>query len=520
VRPSLVFRTAEIIVNTKSTQRLAIRHPRPQLGVREVGEAEQVEAILNERYTNTNLKPRKQDLKRFVALVEKDPSKASLFDEYFIFELATGGWGMPKEVYLDQPFKDTGLSIYYQSLGTNANCFSLAPRYQDGDIAVARLVKFADAVGAISRLKITAASCMSNPDWPSLSSVGGGRWSSSSIDEDYTIDSLEQFLATPSVTKSRLLWNSMASLPTYPNLLQATYRRNRTWGSRTAPSQLAHHLRNAEWIPQTEGVFVRPAEACRVLLPEGFPFDAGWQWLGEIHFGVAVEKKSEEQRQKQVVAKELGFADSETLERARRFAALTPEEQERILADLERNSVTELPEHESANPDRRRRRVGEHALDAPERRSEERSRSVSVGLDAVKQEAGQYLREQYTNGDGEMICQICERRMPFTLDDDSPYFERVEFLPGLKKRHYQNYLALCPNHAAMFQYANGSADVLQSLFTKLTGNKLKVVLARNESKIYFTKTHAADLNTVVQADRTAGGKQDEELEQAVVTSDD
>lgn len=145
---------------------------------------------------------------------------------------------------------------------------------------------------------------------------------------------------------------------------------------------------------------------------------------------------------------------------------------------------------------------------------------MSVGLDAVKQEAGQYLREQYTNGDGEMICQICERRMPFTLDDDSPYFERVEFLPGLKKRHYQNYLALCPNHAAMFQYANGSADVLQSLFTKLTGNKLKVVLARNESKIYFTKTHAADLNTVVQADRTAGGKQDEELEQAVVTSDD
>ena len=57
-----------------------------EIGVRDVGEAEQIEAILKQRYTNPNVKPKSQDLKRFIALVEKDSSKANLFREYFIFE--------------------------------------------------------------------------------------------------------------------------------------------------------------------------------------------------------------------------------------------------------------------------------------------------------------------------------------------------------------------------------------------------------------------------------------------------
>jgi len=68
-----------------------------EIGVREVGESEQVETLLEQRYTNTNFKLMKQDLKRFIALVDKDPTKASLFTSYFIFELKDGKWGMPKQ---------------------------------------------------------------------------------------------------------------------------------------------------------------------------------------------------------------------------------------------------------------------------------------------------------------------------------------------------------------------------------------------------------------------------------------
>ena len=138
----------------------------------------------------------------------------------------------------------------------------------------------------------------------------------------------------------------------------------------------------------------------------------------------------------------------------------------------------------------------------PERRTEERTRSVSVGRDEVKVQAGQYLSQQYTNADGEMICQICKSRVPFSLDDGTPYFEKVEFLPELTRRHYQNYLALCPNHAAMFQHANGSSDSLESAFLTLVGNELSVVLAQSDTTIYFTRTHVADLQAVITVDRT------------------
>jgi hypothetical protein len=305
----------------------------------------------------------------------------------------------------------------------------------------------------------------------------------------------------------------MSSLPQYVNYLQATFRKNERFGSHHADSQLVHHLRDSAWVPQGDGSFVRPDEASRDLLPEGFAFDPGWPWLKAIRFGASVLKKSEEQHQKEDFAKELGFTDSESLERAQRFVALSAEEQERILADQDRKAAAELPDHEPSNPERRAERVGGQAATAPERRTEERSRSVSVGLETVKQEAAQYLLSQYTNLDGDMICQVCKGSLPFKLDDGNAYFEKVEFLPDLRKRHYQNYLALCPNHGAMFQHANGSSDSMRSLFLEMTTNEIEIVLAQKDVTVYFTKTHIADLKAVIQAETSDQFETDIEKDQ-------
>ena len=62
-------------------------------------------------------------------------------------------------------------------------------------------------------------------------------------------------------------------------------------------------------------------------------------------------------------------------------------------------------------------------------------------------------------------------------------------------------IALCPNHAAMFQYANGSTDTLENMFVTLIGNELELVLAQENATIYFTKTHIADLKEVIRVDR-------------------
>jgi hypothetical protein len=470
-----------------------------EVNVRAVGEAEQVEAILDRRYEREGFKPLKQDLKRFMALVETDSTKAALFSNYFIFELKDGKWGNPTQVFLDEPFKDTGLTFYYDAIENPAR-FPLSDRYQDGQIPISRLLKFAEAVGVQTQLEVEIVPCSSNPEWPYLRSVGGDR-QRSPIDRDYIISGLDRLLAKPSLEIARLLWRTMASLSQKTPHLQATFRKNESCGSHYADSQLVHHLRESAWVPQGKGLFVRPREASRDLLPEGFAFDPGWVWLKAIQFGASVLKKSEQQLQTEDLAKELGFADSGTLERAKRFAALAPEEQERILAAEERKATTELPEHEPANPERRTQRVGAKAASAPDRRSEERTRSVSIGLDQVKQEAAQYLSQQYTNANSEMICQICKIQLPFRLDDGKDYFEAVEFLPELTKRHYQNYLALCPNHAAMFQYANSSSDSSENDFVNLAVNELAVVLAQKDLTIYFTKTHTIDLKEVIRVDR-------------------
>src|SRR5690606_29026524 len=130
------------------------------------------------------------------------------------------------------------------------------------------------------------------------------------------------------------------------------------------------------------------------------------------------------------------------------------EEQERILAVQESCRSAKLPDHEPSNPDRRTAMVRKQAAEAPERQTESRMRSVSVEREAVKKNTDPYLLQQYTDSDGQMICQVCKATLPFKLTNGTYYFEAVEFLPELRKRHYQNYLVLCPNHRAMFQHAN------------------------------------------------------------------
>ncbi len=465
-----------------------------------MGEAELVEAILQQRYTKKaeipSDKTYRKDLKRFVELIENDPDKASLFTGFYIFQ-GTGNqtWHTPKGVYLDQPLIDTGLGVFYALAGEETSCKALSDNYRHCGVSVARLAEFAQAVGVQTYLQTTDASCSDNPDWRYLYAVSGERYTSP-INRDYTIEGLDHALATPSLAISKLVWRTMGELPT--KQLQALYRKNESGGCRFAPSQLVHTLRRHAWVPQGKEIFVRPAEANRDALPGGFPFDPDWEWIEAIEFGKELVERSQEQRRRQILARQLGFSDEESLDRAARFAALPVEEQHRILAQLE--TPIELPEREPSNPERRAARVAASAASAPERTTEERTRSVSINRDAVKEEAGQYLRQQYTNADGQMICQACKARLPFQLDDGNDYFERVEMLPDLKRHHKQNYLALCPNHAAMFMHANGSADELLERVKELTGNTLPIVLAQEEAMLYFTKTHLADLKVVIETD--------------------
>ena len=261
-------------------------------------------------------------------------------------------------------------------------------------------------------------------------------------------------------------------------------------------------LRISSWVPQGDGLFVRPAEAANELLPDDFLFSPAWPWIEAIGFGQENAKRAEERRKIQEMAEELGFEDDAALSDARRFAAFSPETRRRIL-DRHRPAA-DLPVDSPHDPARRAEAVRARALQAPERTVERRERSVSVNRDAVKTEQTvPYLRGLYTNPEGVTICQVCKDALPFRLADGNHYFEAVQFLPELRRHHYQNYLVLCPNHAAMYRHANGSEGDTKRAFLAMTGNELTLTLAGTDTTAYFTETHITDLRAVIEAEDTA-----------------
>lgn len=487
-------------------------------GVTAVGERQLVEAILKSKYASEqrtlNERSYLIDLRRFMKLLDDEPSSASCLKVFALFMGKDNKWHKAEEIYLDEPYMETGLSDYF-GLGGAAQLVPLADFYQALKIDTVKISRFIEALGGRSKLDVKSASCSGNPSWAFLCSVAGERYNNH-IDQDYVFDQFSALVAKKSVKIAKLIWNTMCSLTrasnddiTRHNQLWAMYQKNNKGGAHKARSQLVHQLCREPWVPQLGGDFVKPGHARRELLPEGFTFDPGWPWIKAIKFGENLQLESlravaeaaamvDRQRKDQDAAKALGFDNAET---ARKLAAMPVEEQQRALAEYDRRRSVSLPDQEPGNAARRRERIIARSTGAPVRKTEDRTRSVSVGRDDVKDEAKQYLRQQYTNGDAEQICQVCKDVLPFKLGDGSFYFETVELLPELKRHYDQNYLCLCPNHAAMFKHANDSREALRDRIFEQTENQMDVVLAEHDETIYFTKTHLSDLHTIIEADK-------------------
>lgn len=475
------------------------------VGVREAGEAEQVEAILRDRYSQEKVVDcyRKEDINRFISLVEKDPSHASLFKDYFIFKLTDEKWSKPSQVYLDLPFYDTGLTAYYEAIGDKAQCRALSHNYKDCGISPEKIGDFAKKVGAIYGLPISEASCRQNPEWSHLSSDPGHYGYSSNI--DYTVQGLNKLLETPTIELSRLVWRTMDS--SNEKYFYAIYKKSDKGGSRHAHSQLTHFLRKSAWVPQKNGKFVQPCDAFRDQLPKGFPFDEGKEWLEAIKFGPTVKKRSEEDGVRDQQAKQMGFASADDAKKMVEVANLC-KQQGKSLDDLisqltpDMNKIQpSFPNRTVANPERRQERLAEQLKDSPEKKYEPRTRSVCVteatGYTRV------WLRNQYTNEAGQMVCQICKKEMPFKKRDGEYYFEAVEaFSNGyFSKEHEAQFLALCPLCAAMYkEFVKCDENTIKDLYHALKNSeKPEVSLSLGELKtsIQFVETHWQDIKTIL-----------------------
>lgn len=495
-----------------------------KMGVREAGEAEQVEIILKQRYTQEaeipDTKTYLEDLKRFVSLTDKDAKHAALFKNYFIFFSKEETWHVPSDIFLDSPFQDTGLNDYYDLVDEEeTSCHALNEAYQNYGIPVEKIANFAELTGAIRTLEIKKIPIWENPKRSHLMSAGGQR-STSPINRDYTIKEIKSVLENPSLSLSKLVWETMRYAPQshydsrYPeNVLRAIYQNTEKYGPEFADSQLVYALREAKWIPQKkegseEIEFVSAACALQDRLPDGFTFDAGWPWIKALKFGINLQHatilKTTEIQKKQEAADALGFDSIEAAEQAKQFSALPKDVRENFLL-RQTSSKPPFPERSTSNPERRKERVADRYNESENVTYAKKSRNVRVSSSVTDKK--EWLKDLYTNDDGKMVCQMCEEEMPFKLRDSSEYyFEAVQIADEtFKHEDHTVCLALCPLCAAKYKHLLKEDNDAQEQFldsiacTENAENAIPLNLgdAQNGS-IKFVETHLCDLQAVLE----------------------
>ena len=486
------------------------------IGVREVNEAERIKMILKQRYTPGSIRPREADLERFIKLVEADSSQAELFKSYPIFQIDKdldnkAEWASPQKIFLDSPYLDTCLTVYYQAIKTNSNHFRrpLSSKYAKSGIAPERLGKFAAAVGAQIQLQASEQVIpLDHPEWrTNLSQASGRRQTDTTIDEDYTILDFDVLYNSPSIVKAKLIWRTMCSLP--ERHLKARFRWNQSNELRTADSSLVHDLRKAKWVPQKDGdliSFVFPREASIERLPEGVPYEAEQEWLQAVEFGKAAREQKAEHMQWNQTAQDLGFPSGD---KAKEWGDLfqSLEEMGVSIDDVKskfrfQNSETnpDFPTAPARNQERRSKLIVEELKNTPEK-AEVPARNVPIRQKETDHHTS--LRKLYTNEIGEMACQICEKEMPFKKRDGEYYFEAVEILTShyLPIGHEAQYLALCPECAARYKYFVKEditmMEVIKKQLMSLNDLKVFVQLGELETSIRFVESHLLDLKAAL-----------------------
>jgi hypothetical protein len=325
---------------------------------------------------------------------------------------------------------------------------------------------------------------------------GNSGCTSEQEDIDYDVDGLEPFLARFSESDDKgsdtkrmalVLWNFLR-LHLQDSSRYSFFRGHYRWfyyreRSASFEATVTKRLRAFAWLPAAGGL-CKPAEVSLADLPDEFDRDE------ELASGLGMKSDALD-----ALARQSGVA----IEVLQHFKD-NPEELAAFKKWRAQEPPAEFPVKHSPNPELRRAKVAAEAKQARQKQWDDRTRSIRTS-DEIQQEAKTYLREFYTNDDGQMVCEACGNEMPFKLDDGSYYFEAVECWKDAQREHRENHLALCPICAAKYKHANGSspAQIRQALLDA-SGLEIAVTLARERHTIRFVQVHLRDLQAVLQSE--------------------
>ncbi len=471
-----------------------------KLGLRKVGEQDIIKSILESYYIDNASAPSLDNhikhIKRFIALF-KSINETEMFKGMNLFlDKAQEAYHSPNSYYLDLPFDETDLHALYDNKGLTIP--TRVPLWE-GYSNIDGFQDYAIKVGVQNKLYINRVGTHKHRDKSQLKcdyNKYNVKWTNTAINDDYSITGLTSMLNKPTIELSRFLWRTMSKAD--PCVLRARFRPNQQYETRSAPSTLVYELKDAKWIPTRDGEFRRPAEVTRKDLLDNFQYDDRNGWLTTIAFGEEEVKATEEYRTKIKSADMLGVSldDTDFIKQHRE------EFQEWKSVISAQNDKPIFPTRKVANPERRKERITKQLSDTPEKKYEPRTRAVRIT------EATQYtriwLKEQYTNDAGKMVCQICKQEMPFRKRDGEHYFEAVEALSRehFTMEHEAQFLALCPLCAAMYkEFVKQNEEamvVLKNALMNTDNCEVQLHLGELDTSIRFVETHRNDIRTIIQ----------------------
>lgn len=473
-----------------------------KLGLKEIGEKEAIQSILNSFYINgksVSSEDNIQHIKKFVKYWKTHDDISIFLKVPFLFDCNKEHLCSYDKFYLDAPFLETGLRHLFE-ITKNEEIFPLWEEYNN----IEGFLDFAIALGVVEKLLIKEVDVEKNPlFYRSMYKSNAIERPETYVREDYTIPDLEKYLSAKDVHISRLIWNTTMALD--PKFLKARYRPNRQYTTESSPSQLVHSLKETKWIPTIKGDFLKPSQATKEDLLDNFIYDNGNGWLTAIGFGEDTHEKIELKH----VANSLGI-NVKVLELLQK-----PEIQSdpNFLSYIqsyipEKKSKPAFPVRNSANPKRREERLKDNIDNSPDK--EYGSREHSVRTSKPNADPRIWLKNQYTNDDEQLICQICQDEMPFKKRDGEYYFEAVEIFDknSFDKEHEEYYLALCPICVAKYKvFIKNDKDALVKLKESIISSESPEIDINLDEKasIKFVEKHFQDLKTIFKSVKITEG---------------
>ena len=258
-------------------------------------------------------------------------------------------------------------------------------------------------------------------------------------------------------------------------------------------------LTKDKWLYNKDGIFVSSDEVTVDTLSEDYDktSDAAKSLISFLH----IKDNSREED----LASQLGISVN-----TYKYIEEHPEEIEKYIKEKEaRNRRPVFPEGKVNSPEKRADAMAEQYADSDEKTYEDCRRRVRVSKPGPGGKKT-YLEYQYTNSDNQMVCQICEKEMPFKKHTGEYYYEAVEVLSNkyLTRENIEQYLALCPECSARYnEFVLHDDKTMEELKNKLiNGSKLEINLGtktreQNEAfvkNIRFNAGHLLDLQTILK----------------------